>query len=571
VSVRLRRGLIGGIFVMSAYLAAVPFFHPAYRPVTVRGELTGAAVGLSFLVTGLIAWQRRPANKTGLLLTVTGYAWFAETLSYIPSAAAFTAGELVLSGIYLPALAHLALAFPSGQLHTRLDRWCISSLYVLNIGFGAALSITGEPGIHAAFPGSPDLLLIRSLSPLSYRTGQIGGILYVTAASLVIVAAAVRWTAMRGVSRHVVAPVLWASVPIGLSVVLSGIAPLSGVVPDHAVRLGGYLTLLLLPVGFLAGLLRVRLACGAVGLRVLALGLAPDPALVQRELSRAVGDPTLQIASRAASVADAQGSAPWAAELGGTAGRAVTAIGDDGAAVLLHDPALSGEPELLTATVAAAALATGHERLLAAGRRQAHEAGDAERRRLERNLHDGAQQRLIMLVIALRQAASQAAAGDPGLGADLAVAEAHAQSAIRELRDLSQGLYPAALTQGGVAGAIQDLAERSAIPVRILAVPAGRLPAATETTAYFVACEALANAAKHARARMVTIAARRAGGVLIIEVCDDGAGGAALSAGTGLSGLADRVSAAGGRLVVDSSPGAGTRVTAELPLPEDGW
>jgi signal transduction histidine kinase len=201
------------------------------------------------------------------------------------------------------------------------------------------------------------------------------------------------------------------------------------------------------------------------------------------------------------------------------------------------------------------------------------EAALAERRRIERDLHDGAQQRLVALSLKLGMARKRLDGQD---GAAELVAEAHeeAKLAIEELRDLARGIHPAVLTDRGLAAALEDLAARSTVPAIVEAAPEPRLAPAVEATAYFVVAEGLANVAKYAGARNAWISARLAGGELVVEVRDDGTGGADPDKGSGLRGLRDRVSALDGRLEVSSPPGAGTSLRATLPAPiilqEDG-
>jgi signal transduction histidine kinase len=191
-------------------------------------------------------------------------------------------------------------------------------------------------------------------------------------------------------------------------------------------------------------------------------------------------------------------------------------------------------------------------------------AADEERRRIERNLHDGAQQRLVSVGLALRHAqhelASGAAAQAP-LTLDAAVAELAA--AVEELRELARGLPPAQL-DAGLAPALAELAGRAPLPVEVRATSA-RLPAGVEAAAYFIACEGLTNAVKHAKASKVVLSAAGVDGKLVISVADDGVGGATESGGTGLRGLADRIAAHGGTLDIRSEPDSGTTLTAELP------
>jgi PAS domain S-box-containing protein len=193
------------------------------------------------------------------------------------------------------------------------------------------------------------------------------------------------------------------------------------------------------------------------------------------------------------------------------------------------------------------------------------EAEWAERRRIARDLHDGAQQRLVNAVVALQVAQRQLRAGTLEAEPLLAEGLAHARAAIRELRELASGIHPAALCRAGLAGALPDLADRAPCPV-FLDVSAERYPAPVEAAAYFLVAEALTNVAKHADAGMVRLTAGRMNGHLVVEVSDDGRGGAGPGSGAGLCGLADRVAALGGRLSLHSPPGRGTRLRAELPV-----
>jgi signal transduction histidine kinase len=200
-----------------------------------------------------------------------------------------------------------------------------------------------------------------------------------------------------------------------------------------------------------------------------------------------------------------------------------------------------------------------------ASRARIVEACDAERRRLERDLHDGAQQRLVTLSLMLGRARHHRAAGaDPQLAALIDSASEEAAEALTELRELARGIHPAVLTQTGLRGAIQALVERSPVAAAVTAVPVGRFPATIEATSYFVVSEALANVAKHSKAGSAQVTIRQQYGWLVVQVSDDGSGGAR-PAGSGLRGLADRVASVGGLLRIDSPPGSGTRLEAYLP------
>jgi len=192
-------------------------------------------------------------------------------------------------------------------------------------------------------------------------------------------------------------------------------------------------------------------------------------------------------------------------------------------------------------------------------------AADEERRRIERDIHDGAQQRLVALALELKSAQRRLGDDvDPELDALLASAADELQIAVDELRELAHGIHPGVLVQGGLAAALEELAGRSPVPIRVEALEE-RLPPEMEGTAYFVASEALANVVKHSRATKASIRATREDGTLVVEVEDDGIGGAVSRNGSGLRGLADRVEAQGGTLRIESAPGSGTRIVGEIP------
>jgi len=195
-------------------------------------------------------------------------------------------------------------------------------------------------------------------------------------------------------------------------------------------------------------------------------------------------------------------------------------------------------------------------------------AADAERRRIERDLHDGAQQRLVALALNLRMAEQRAANGDPSAAELVRQAGEEANLALKELRDLARGIHPAILTNRGLPAAVEDLAARATVPVEVIATPDQRLPDPVEAAAYFVVSECLANIGKHSEATSATVSVRADDGHLVVAVADDGVGGASLTGGSGMQGLEDRVGALSGALTVESPPGEGTRVVATIPLTE---
>jgi signal transduction histidine kinase len=209
------------------------------------------------------------------------------------------------------------------------------------------------------------------------------------------------------------------------------------------------------------------------------------------------------------------------------------------------------------------------ERLEAALRRSRKrivEAGLAERRRLERDLHDGAQQRLVALSLTLRMAQNQIAKNPDKAAEMVGAAQDELTRALEELRELARGIHPAVLSDRGLGPAVEALAVRSPLPVKVVEVPGERLPEPVEAAAYFVIAEALTNVVKYANASTATVAVRRTNGHAEVEVRDDGVGGADPGRGSGLRGLADRVGALDGSLALDSPPGSGTTLRAEIPV-----
>jgi signal transduction histidine kinase len=324
-----------------------------------------------------------------------------------------------------------------------------------------------------------------------------------------------------------------------------------------------------------ADLLAGRWSQGAVTGLVVDLGGLWEPLTLRDKLARALGDNSLAVGYW---LDDERGyvdelGLPFALPDPG-AHRAVRPIDSEGqrVAVLVHDEAVLDEPALVEAVAGAARIAVTNVRLqaqvrvraeeLAASRRRILEAADAERRRLERELHDGAQQRLTAVSRHVASVAQEV--GDGGARDLVDDVERQLAAARAELHALANGIHPAALTSGGLAGALSELAGRAPVPVA-LDVTESRFPSAVEVAAYFVCAEALTNVAKYAGASRASVDVRGGDGRLVVAVVDDGVGGADAKRGSGLHGLADRVEALGGRLAVDSPAGGGTRLVAEIP------
>ncbi len=557
-----------GCFVWSSWLP-----NSQYAPV----EVSLAVVGLSFMVAGIAAWQRWPASRLGLLFTMVGYLYLVPyILVNLANPVAWTIGN-VSEGISGAALAHLGLAWPGGRLRSRFECGVVVANYGQNIAFNTASTMFWNPafsGCNASCPANV-LLIGHGSRPTLNRLDTIASLVALVMISIILTLIVRHWRSARGWSRRAMIPLLWIAAAVGAENILTG----------NLFHFSALVTYALLPLVLLAGpalfvisTVRARTAGGALGTAIVDLEPGASPGRLRDALARALGDSTLQLAFR---LPDGAGYLDTSGQVVDPArpapGRVVTPVTEASGAVLVHDAGLDQEPQLVRLTAAAASMALEHARLQAevqaqleqvrASRARIVEAGDAERRRLERDLHDGAQQRLVTLSLALGMARDRAAEADPELGSLIESASKEAREALTELRELARGIHPAVLTETGLAGAIQALVERSPVATTITAVPPGRYPAAIEATAYFVVSEALANVAKHARADGAQVMIRKFPGRLLVEVSDDGTGGARSEGGSGLRGLADRVASVGGVLRLDSPAGGGTRLEADIPCP----
>ncbi len=386
-----------------------------------------------------------------------------------------------------------------------------------------------------------------------------------------------RWRRASLPERRAGAPVLWAGGAMFAALAIS----VANDIFDQPLGPGPAWTASLvfatIPIAVLAVLVQHRLARGAVAGLVVELG-ETAPVDLREALRRALGDPSLELAywvPTSARYVDSNGHPvnlpPPDSD------RSATLVERDGEtiAALIHDPVLAENSELVQSVCAAAALTLENARLqaelrtrlaeLQASRARLVEATDSERRRIERDLHDGTQQRLVSIAMTLGLAESKLATDRPAVEPVIREAREALAVALDELRELTQGIRPAILVERGLGAALDDLSRRAALPVRLDVAVTDRLPEHVESAAYFVASEALANAAKHAHASEVRVAASMHGDMLVVEVADDGIGGAGTAGGTGLRGLADRVEALGGRLTISSPAGRGTTLRAEFP------
>ena len=542
--------------------------------------------GFLFVVAGVVAWRRRPKNRLGALMTVAGFVLLMRQLRYSHEPVLFTVffpvGELAYW-----VVAQAVFSYPVGRITDRFERALIQTGYTVTLAFTVAILLVydGDPTKPLRFfepRPRKSLLLIAGDGELALKLQKgfviaVWGVLAVVAIALLIrrlVLASPR-------ARRMLAPLLVAAIAVALRAVWESVFTF---IRQPTGSFSNYLfwwqiaAFVALPLSLLAWFLRARLAQANVGDLVLELERTPTRG-VRDALARALDDPSLEVAfwlPERRLFVDAEGQEVTLPQ--GGASRAVTRLEHDGepVAALVHDPSLLDDPKLIDAAGAAALLSLENARLQADVRSQLAEvqdsrrrivtAGDERARKIERDLHDGAQQRLVALALELRIAQRQLGNElDPEVERLLEGAVGELQVAVDELRELARGVHPAVLTEEGLAGAIESLATRTPIPVRVSAVTEDRLPPEIEAAAYFVVCEAVTNAVKHSQASVVHVSAERLNGRLVIAVEDDGVGGADESAGTGLRGLVDRVEAHGGTLHVESRPGKGTRVIGELP------
>jgi signal transduction histidine kinase len=543
----------------------------------------GLLVGWSFIAGGLIAWSRRadrPDRRIGMLMVAVGFAWFAAGLTRVEVSWIATVGSAV-SGVWTALVICLLLTFPHGRLETRLDRLIAAAIVfdtvvcqLVVLLFSPTIE-TGEPNAFVIWPSQPAADWIA--------VGQQVLLVAVTVAVLGVFAE--RWQSASPPLRRALAPVyLSGSAVLALITATLLVSRLSGGSLPGSVDVGRTMfsitlvALAAVPLSFLAGLVRARIARLMVGELLVELRETRAPGALRDALARVLHDPSVEIAYWLPEHRAYVGVDGRPTELPGEgSSRVATVVEHDGArvAALIHDASLRDEPELVEAACSAAGIAMDNERLhadlrvrleqLRESRLRVIEAADAERRRLERNLHDGAQQGLATLAVELAMVADLLDS-DAEARRLLERAQDGLADSLAGLRELARGIHPAVLSDHGLAVAVDALAERTPCAVRLAVEPGEGLPERVEVAGYYVISECLANTAKYAHASAASVAVSRANDHVVIEVADDGVGGASSDGGSGLRGLVDRVEALGGTLELSSPSGHGTRVRAEIPL-----
>ena len=548
------------------------------------GAVAEVGAGWSLIAAGVAESWRRPASRAGLLLVWAGIGWFFTDWNNpgLGSPAAFTFG-LIASALAAPLAAHAALAYPAGRLDSRIDRYALVFAYA---GAGLVLGLLPALFFGPARQGCnlcpANLALVRPEPGLAGGLLRAGLVLGLAWAVVLVMVGARRLGKASPPLRRMLWPVL-ASASCYLVLVGADFAhslprgTLGNDPLDYRLWLGEAALLVLMALGVAWAWVRDRRARSAIVRLVMAIAKSPPPGGLRDVLAEMLGDPGLKLAYPVGEptrhvTADGQ---PASIEPG--KGQVVTPLvrGGRTVAMLRHRVGLLDDPGLAREVAAAARLALENERLhaevlaqledLRAAQARIVTAGDTERRRLERDLHDGAQQRLVGLSLALRLIAPKPArAPRSRLTCLIDEADTELRLAIDELRDLAHGIYPAVLANEGLAAAVEALAENSPIPVTVGDLPETRFPDPVEAAGYFLIAEASQLAAL-AGANGITVDIEPEGNRLIMKITEHGTARPGPDLETELSDVADRVGALGGKLCVERIPGDATTMRVEIP------
>jgi signal transduction histidine kinase len=531
-----------------------------------RAFLTNWIV-VPYVVSGAVAWRRRPANRIGPLMMATGFTVGLTALEWSDTEWMVSIGQLV---DILPAamFLHVFLAWPSGRLPGRPEQILVGVAYAIAVGLQAVKLVVG------VYPGSSfDVWHEQSLGRQLERFQLISLSVVLLIGVVLLVARSPERLAS---SRR---PLILLADAFRLSLVMLALLLIAGVqswTSYETLRHVTFAALGLAPIAFLFGLLDARLARGDVAALLVDLraGMVSD---LEAAVAKALRDPSLRVAywvPRLESWADSEGNPAEVPADSETVATRIIRRDREPVAALVFDKSLDDEYELIDAVAAAAALSLEHGRLqaelrarlqeLQGSRERLLDASQKERQRLERNLHDGAQQRLVALSVELGLLKASARA-DPELAGAIAHAQGEVAASLDELRDIARGIYPAVLTGRGLPVALRSLAARSAVPVELVVDLDGRFGEHVEAAVYYVVSESLANIGKHAHAESASVHVASVADDVVVTIVDDGVGGADPDGGSGLRGLADRVETLGGRLRVWTPVDGGTHVRAEIP------
>ena len=565
-SAQTRRGLRDPVLLVPAVVGAGLAVGWLGTGNGVSGTRIAADLALSWalVAASLVALERERWRRSRILLAAAAFAVLAADLQWAGSHTLWTLGFLV-EALWVALLVQVVLTFPEGRPWSRAARVVVAGAYAATFG--------GQLVGAFVLPDSRDVVSVAPQQTVADAVNRAQGVAGVAVALAVLFLLARRLLVLRGRPAQRAQAPLFAGAALTVPTTLLWLGWTSSTGTDApTLETIGRGVSLLVPLGVVAGIVWSRLHRREASDLVVELR-AGGAASLRERLALVLDDPTLDVAYRLDDgryvAADGR-----PLELPEAPDRAVTLVTVQGQeiAALVHDPALLDEPALVESVRATAGLVLENERLAAEVRAQLAEvrasrvrlvaATDAERRRLERNLHDGAQQRLVTLSVALGLAASRGNTHDVDV---LSRAQDELEEAIAELRELARGIHPTLLREEGLEAAIEALARRTPLPVVMEGSVGDELPDAVELAAYFLVSEALTNVVKHASASEATVRLKRAAGMLLIEVKDDGIGGARAAADSGLAGLRGRLEALDATLVVESEPGRGTSIRTEIP------
>ncbi len=532
---------------------------------------TFALVGLSFLACGLVAWRHRPERRLGPLMVLLGGVWLAGLVGQMSDGALPSTLGAWINDSWVVLLTFFLVTFPHARFTSTTDRLLVApfAFTAFVLGLVWLLFLPDLPPQGNALVVWPDAEVADAVD-----TAQ--RVIYVVASFVVVAVLAVRWARASPPQRRGLTPILAGGAALLVANVQLVVSKLGGELFHSGLLTALMFVLTAVPVLVLVDMLRARLARSAVADLVLALHASLPPQDLGPAVARALGDPSLRVVywlPEHSSYADLDGHP---VELPADRARWTAVVDGSGTpvAALLHDPSLHEQPALLDAVGAAAGLALERARLHAELHvrldelRSTHarilDAAQSERRRLERDLHDGAQQRLVTLALDLGRL-ERRLGDDPDARRGLEEARGELGRSLEELRELARGIHPAVVTGRGLETALQGLVARAPVPVTLSVALPARPPEPVEVAAYYMVSECLTNVAKYADASAVSVDVLRSDGELVVEVADDGVGGATGENGSGLHGLTDRVESLGGHLHVTSLTGHGTRVRAEIP------
>ena len=553
--------VVAGTMVLA--LASETLAQPGLRAFLV------AWIVVPYVLSGILAWWRRPVSRLGPLMVGIGFVMSTTPLQWLHQPVLLSIGHLL---DMLPAamFLHVFLAFPTGRLTHRPEKVVVVSCYAAVLGLQVLKIILGV---------NPEGVL--AITTMVRVANLIEGMQLSLVAGLLLAGAVVLYLRSRKTGRRRRRPTSLLVDAFGLSLVMLALLYLAGLgdwPASEPIRLITFASLGLAPIAFLFALLDARLARGEIAELLVELRADPTTEL-QAPLARALRDPSLRLAY-------------WLPEFGSWADQdgkevalpapderqAVRTIyrDDEPMAAILFDRSLEDEWELLDTVAATAGIALENGRLraelrarlqeLQGSRVRVFEASRQERQRLERDLHDGAQQRLVALSLELGMLVEDSKA-DAAVRERLTRAKNEVSASLEELRDVARGIYPAVLSGHGLAVALESLTARASVPVELVIDFTERLPPAVEVAAYYVVSEALTNIDKHAHATSATVRVSRTRSTVVVDITDDGVGGIEPSDGSGLRGLADRVEALGGHFQARTPAAGGTCVHAEMPCP----